>query len=134
MSPTRRSLPAWELNLLSKVIGVAFTTVLVVTSAWAASPPTVLVLPLDMVDTSGETPSRAREHHARLKVLASSLSNVLADDRIYSIIDPAPIGAAIATAQSAQRLSDCNGCERDLARLVHADRVLVGQVDKVQVT
>jgi hypothetical protein len=25
----------------------------------------------------------------------------------------------------------CNGCELDLARLVHADRVLLGEVDKV---
>ena len=34
-------------------------------------------------------------------------------------------------ARSAQSLAECNGCERDLARLAGADRVLVGEVDKV---
>ena len=68
-------------------------------SARAASLPTLLVLPLDMIDTSGETPSRAKEQEDRLKVLAAYLSNALADDQIYSVIDPTPIGAAIAKAR-----------------------------------
>jgi len=112
-------------------IGVLFAAVLVAMAAGAASPPSLLVLPLDMVDTSGETPPRVREHEDRLKALDAYLSQTLADAGIYAIVDPAPIDAAIARARSAQPLADCNGCERDLAGLVHADRVLVGQIDKV---
>ena len=79
----------------------------------------------------GETPSRAKEHEDRLEALASYLSRALTDDQVYSIIDPTPIGAAITAARSTQPLAECNGCERDLGRLLRADRVLVGQVDKV---
>jgi hypothetical protein len=114
-----------------KVIGVAFIAMLAAMSARAASLPTLLMLPLDMIDTSGETPPRAKEHEDRLKVLAAYLSNALADNQIYSVIDPTPIGPAITAARSAQPLAECNGCERDLGRLLRADRVLVGLVDKV---
>ena len=41
------------------------------------------------------------------------------------------IGSEIDKARATQPLDRCNGCERDLARLVHADRVLIGAVDKV---
>jgi hypothetical protein len=116
---------------MPKVIGIAFTAMLSVMSARAADPPSLLVLPLDMVDTSGETPSRAKEHDDRLKLLATYLSNALADDQVYSIIDPTPIGGAITLSRSTQPLAKCNGCERDLGSLLRADRVLVGQVDKV---
>jgi hypothetical protein len=91
----------------------------------------LLVLPLDMIDTSGEMPPRAKVHEDRLEALASYLSKALVDERIYSIIDPTTMGATIAEARSVKSLAKCNGCERDLARLVGADRVLVGEVDKV---
>ena len=47
-----------------KVTSVAFIAIamLAAMSARAAPLATLLVLPLDMVDTSGETPSRAKEH------------------------------------------------------------------------
>jgi hypothetical protein len=84
-----------------------------------------------MVDTSGETPARAQEHEDRLRVLAQYLSKALGEDGDYAIVDPAPIRAAIDKARNIQPLSECNGCERDLARQVHADRVLIGEIDKV---
>ena len=92
--------------------------------------PALLILPLDMVDTSGETPSHAQKHEDRLVALAQYLSQALANDGSYAIIDPSPISGQINKARTV-RLSECNGCELDLARLVHADRVLIGKVDKV---
>jgi Protein of unknown function (DUF2380) len=99
-------------------------------SARGADMPALLILPLDMVDTSGETPSHAQEHEDRLVALAQYLSQALAHDGSYAIIDPSPISGQINKARTV-RLSECNGCELDLARLVHADRVLIGKVDKV---
>jgi uncharacterized protein DUF2380 len=101
-----------------------------VMSARGADMPALLILPLDMVDTSGETPSHAQEHEDRLVALAQYLSQALAHDGSYAIIDPRPISNQINKARTV-RLSECNGCELDLARLVHADRVLIGKVDKV---
>jgi hypothetical protein len=112
-------------------IWTAVIVVLATNSAWAAAIPTLLVLPLDMVDTSGETPSHAQEHTDRLAALTQSLSKELGARGLYAIIDPTPIGARIDKARAAQPLDECNGCELDLARLVHADRVLTGEVDKV---
>ncbi len=83
-----------------------------------------------MVDTSGETPSRAKEHEDRLLVLAQYLSMALVENGIYAVVDATPIRAEITKARIV-RLSECNGCELDLARMVHADRVLTGEVDKV---
>jgi hypothetical protein len=99
--------------------------------AWGMAPPSLLVLPLDWVDTSGEIPSHANEHADRLAELRQYLSRSLAQAGIYAVVDPTPIAADIAHARAAQPLDACNGCEQDLARLVHADRVLVGEVDKV---
>jgi hypothetical protein len=103
--------------------GAAAIVLIGVISARGADMPSLLILPLDMVDTSGETPSRAQEHEDRLVALAQCLSQALAHDGSYVIIDPGPISGQINKARTV-RLSECNGCELDLARLVHADRVL----------
>jgi Protein of unknown function (DUF2380) len=95
----------------------------------AADRPTLLVLPLEMVDTSGEP--RTKAHEDRLATLTVYLSQQLGSRGLYAIIDASPIGAEIERARAVQPLDRCNGCERDLARLVHADRVLIGEVDKV---
>ena len=116
----RRSIVTWS----------AATVLLAAISAHAANKPTLLILPLDMVDTSGEVPSQAKEHEDRLLALARYLSKTLGEDGTYSIIDATPIRAEIDKAR-AVRLAECNGCELDLARLVHADRVLTGEVNKV---
>jgi uncharacterized protein DUF2380 len=93
--------------------------------------PTLLVLPLEMVDTSGEAPSGLQDHKDRLAASTRYLSDQLAAHGLYAVLDPAPIGPEIAKAQAMQSLDRCNGCEFDLARLVHADRVLIGEVEKV---
>jgi hypothetical protein len=100
-------------------------------STQATSAPSLVILPLDWVDTSGETPAHAKEHTDRLSELGQYLSRSLANAGLYAIADPTPIAAEIEHARAAQPLDACNGCERDLAKLVHADRVLVGEVHKV---
>jgi hypothetical protein len=105
------------------------TVLLSTTPSRAADVPTLVVLPLEMVDTSGESQPKTRAD--RLATLTGYLSQQLGASGFYAIIDPSPIGAAIETARANQPLDNCNGCERDLARLVHADRVLIGEVRKV---
>ena len=112
-------------------MGIAATVLLATTPGRPAGIPTLLVLPLEIVDTSGETPSRAKEHEDRLAALTIYLSKELGAQGLYAIIDPIPIAGEIDKTRAAQPLDRCNGCERDLARLVHADRVLIGAVDKV---
>jgi hypothetical protein len=59
------------------------------------------------------------------------LAHDLEADGLYAISDPAPISEAIRQGPSPAAARLCHGCERDLARLVHADRVLIGEIDKV---
>src|SRR5262249_42350254 len=98
---------------------------------WGAEPPTLLVLPLEMADTSGEAHPQSDTHADRLAALTRYLSRQISEDRLYRVVDPAPIAADIDRVRAAQPIDRCNGCERDLARLVQADRVLVGEIDKV---
>ena len=89
------------------------------------------MLPLEIVDTSGETPSRAKELEDRLTSLTLYISRELGTHGLYAVVDPISIGSEIDKAGPLNRSTGVNGCERDLARLVHADRVLIGAVDKV---
>jgi hypothetical protein len=97
----------------------------------AAGLPTLLVLPLEKVDTSGEPLSQAKKLEDRLTALTVYLSKELEAHGLYAVIDPISIGKEIDQARATQPLDKCNGCELDLARRVHADRVLIGAVDKV---
>jgi Protein of unknown function (DUF2380) len=96
-----------------------------------AAAPSLLVLPLEMTDTSGEANPRAQEHAARLAALARQLGQDIQADGIYRVVDDGPIRAEIDKIRASQSLSDCNGCVLDLAQRLHAERVLVGEVYKV---
>ena len=63
--------------------------------------PTLLVLPLELVDTSGEPGSGRRDHEERLAALTTYLSQQLADHDVYAIVDPTPIAADIGRARAA---------------------------------
>src|ERR1700686_2036779 len=67
------------------VVAVLLST----TMGRTANIPTLLVLPLEMADTSGET--RPRAHEDRLATLTGYLSKQLAAHGLYTIIDPTPI-------------------------------------------
>jgi hypothetical protein len=92
-------------------IWVAASVLLSSAPDWAADIPTLLVLPLEMVDTSGETLSRVKEHEDRLAALTQYLSKELEAHRLYAIIDPTPIGTEIEKARATQPLDKCNGPE-----------------------
>jgi hypothetical protein len=96
-----------------------------------ASPPTIAVLDLDLIDTSGEVTDQREVHARRLAAMAARLRQDLAARGIYRVIDTPELRARIAETSKGQYLSRCNGCEIVLARSVGADRVLTGVVHKV---
>jgi hypothetical protein len=109
------------------VIWAIATVLLTTTAGLTDDMPTLLALPLEMVDTSGG--ARPNMQEDRLAPLTEYLSRQLSAHGLYAIIDPTPIDIEIDRARATQPLDRCNGCERDLARLVHADRVLIGGGD-----
>jgi len=105
----------------STVIRTTAIVLIAATSARAADRPALLILPFDMVDTSGEIPSHADDGVA--PILCERLRKVLRQchQSIFVLLcDPMPISAEIEKARTV-RLTECNGYELDLARLVHAD-------------
>jgi hypothetical protein len=99
--------------------------------AQAADPPKLVVLPLELMDTSGEIPPHTEEHVKRLAALTDYLAATIARHKAYDVLDPAPIRDEIVKTRKDQSLYNCNGCERTLAAHLHADRVLIGEVYKV---
>jgi Protein of unknown function (DUF2380) len=89
------------------VIWSVATVLLSMTAGRAADRPTLLVLPIEMVDTSGEAPTKAHEH--RLATLTMYLSQQLSSRGLYAIIDPAPIAAEIDKARVVQPIDRCKG-------------------------
>jgi hypothetical protein len=96
-----------------------------------AEPPSLLVLNLELVDSSGEVTDQRTDHERRLAAVRAILASELAARDVYAVVDPAPVQAEIDATRARQYLHACNGCEIGLARAVDADRVLTGHVRKV---
>jgi hypothetical protein len=97
----------------------------------SAAPPSILVLNLEFVDSSGEVTDQRKDHERRLATVRETLASELAARGVYAVVDPTPIQAEIDATQERQYLHACNGCEIRFAREVDADRVLTGHVRKV---
>jgi hypothetical protein len=96
-----------------------------------ATPPSLLVLNLELVDSSGEVADQREDHERRLAAVREILAGELAARKVYEVVDPASIQAEIDATRERQYLHACNGCEIRFAREVDADRVLTGHVRKV---
>jgi hypothetical protein len=95
------------------------------------APPSLLVLNLELVDSSGEVADQREDHERRLEAVRDILASEIDAREVYAVVDPAPIQAEIDATRERQYLHACNGCEIRFAREVDADRVLTGHVRKV---
>ena len=93
--------------------------------------PALAVLDLELTGDLGG-PEFAAEHAARLKTETARLRQDLEGTGLYRILDNSAAQAMIDTLKSQQSyLHDCNGCDLDVGRSLHADQVLVAWVDRV---
>lgn len=91
---------------------------------------TIAILDFDLVDDQHEL-SPATVEYQRLGAIRDQLQDEFAKNGLYRIVDPGPVAELITMHQSKSQLHECNGCELDIARALHADRVLIGWVQKV---
>jgi hypothetical protein len=96
-----------------------------------SEPPSLLVLNLELIDTSGEVTDQRADHERRLAAVREILAGELAARDVYDVVDPGKIQAEIDATRERQYLHACNGCEIGFAREIGADRVLTGHVRKV---
>jgi hypothetical protein len=97
----------------------------------SAEPPSLLVLNLELVDSSGEATDQRADHERRLVVVRETVARELAARDVYDVVDPGKVQAEIDATRERQYLHACNGCELRFAREVGAERVLTGHVRKV---
>jgi len=71
------------------------------------------------------------EAPARLAMISQRLREAFERERLYAVVDRAPVQALIESTNKTQNLLSCNGCELEIARKAGADRILVGWVQKV---
>lgn len=91
---------------------------------------TLAVLEFDLLDDQ-QAWAPATVEYGRLTAIREQLQQALAAQGIYRVVDVDPAAAMIDDYRSRMRLHACNGCELEIARALHADRVLVGWVQKV---
>src|SRR5438874_6750843 len=96
----------------------------------AAELKTIAILDFELVDDQHEL-APATVEYQRLRVIREQLQDAFTERQLYRVVDVGPASELIRNRQSETQLRTCNGCELDIARLLHADRVLIGWVQKV---
>jgi len=91
---------------------------------------TIAILDFDLVDDQHEL-SPATIEYPRLRAIRDQLQEEFAKSHLYRVVDLGPASELIKKYQSETQLHTCNGCELEIARSLHADRVLIGWVQKV---
>jgi len=91
---------------------------------------TIAILDFDLVDDQHEL-SPATVEYQRLGAIRNQLQDEFTQNGLYRVIDRGPMNESIRMHQSKSRLHECNGCELEIAQALHADRVLIGWVQKV---
>ena len=91
---------------------------------------TIAILDFELVDDQHEL-SPATIEYQRLRAIRDQLQAEFAKSQLYHVVDLRPASDLIKKYQSETQLHKCNGCELEIARSLHADRVLIGWVQKV---
>ena len=91
---------------------------------------TIAILDFDLVDDQHEL-SPATVAYQRLRAIRDQLQEEFAASQLYRVVDLGSASELIKKYQSEVQLHACNSCELDIARSLHADRVLIGWVQKV---
>jgi Protein of unknown function (DUF2380) len=96
-------------------------------------PKSIVVMDFDLQDDTAIQggPVDKESQEKRLGLILVELKQQLGDRKLYRVIDNAAVAADIAKAKAGQMLSECNGCEVEIAKAAGAERVMAAWVHKV---
>lgn len=99
---------------------------------WAGDLPRhrLAVLPVEIADNSGES-GAADRHKAMLTGLTRVVNEQLAASGLFEVVPQERVAEAVAAENPGTYLRACNGCERDIAKRVGADRVMMVWIFKM---
>lgn len=106
----------------------------------AAAGPRLLLFPFEMIDATsssamygydapgglptGPLPAETQ----RLARITDNLAERITKDGRYDLVDPAPVAAEI---EAKRPISQCNGCEDDIAKAAGAELAIIATVEKL---
>ncbi len=89
----------------------------------------IVLLPFGLIDSQQDSlpfPEKA----ARLSEASALLRQRFREESLYQVLESELIDAEIARQLKRYDFHDCNGCEREIAAVAKADRVLIGWVQR----
>jgi len=119
-------------TLAVTLVGIALA-IIGIQASKAAEPAdlkTLVVLPFEIQDTSGEV-GPADRHDAVLGRLTTLVRNEIASRQLYRVETKSRTDLAVAAANPSTFLRNCNGCEIEIAKGLRADCVLIGWIYKM---
>lgn len=90
----------------------------------------IAIMDFELLDSTGETGKDA-EQQLRLAKISQQLRQDIAEKQLYTVVDNAPAAILIGDLQKRFNLYSCNGCDVEIGRALHTNRVLTGWVQKV---
>ena len=125
----------WSREYLRRAVGaIVLAGILQTSGTGACAEPhrrlALAVLPFEIEDNSGEVGAPDR-HDAMLAALTRFVIEDIAAAGIFDVVDAARVKLAVTAAATGTFLRACNGCERDIAKSVGADAVMIGWIFKM---
>jgi hypothetical protein len=99
----------------------------------SAAPKRAAVMDFELINEMRdyETAESAAAQQHRLRLIDDALRNEFEKRGLYQVADNAAAAKLIADQKSLHDLRQCNGCEIDIGRALHADVIVLGWVQKV---
>jgi uncharacterized protein DUF2380 len=117
------------------VLAALLIATLSVYSADVTSPvaSTAAVMDFELFDDMSAYEDRTviEAENRRIASISDALRRELDERGLYRVVDNHPAAGVISDFKARQNLRDCNGCEIDIGKALHADVIVIGWVQKV---
>ena len=96
-------------------------------------PSTAAVMDFELFDDMSAYEDRAvmEAENRRIALISDALRQELDERGLYRVVDNHAAAGLISDFKARQNLRDCNGCEVDIGKALHADVIVIGWVQKV---
>jgi hypothetical protein len=131
-SSLRRCSSNWATRIMKNICAALLACLALLVSAARHADPLkmIAVLNFELLDDQHEL-SPAKAEYARLPAISDQLREAFTKNGLYRVVDNKLEMALVERYHTSQPLYACNGCELEIGKALHADRVLVGWVQKV---
>ena len=101
--------------------------------AGAAELKSIAAMDFELINDMQEydSPTVAAEQTRRLQLISDAMRKEFQERGLYRVVDNGKAADLIAKIKATYNMRDCKGCERDIGKVLGADRVMIAWVQKV---